>query len=141
MTTTVTTPTRTLSPVATALAARVTGAVLALGVGYVHVVDQGGIIGDKTPRYVGIGYYLIELAAIAVAALLLSGRSLRNAWVLALGVGAGPMVGFILSRGPGLPNYTDDRGNWTEPIGVISLVLEAALIELALTVMTRGRRA
>lgn len=141
MTTTVTTPVRTLSPLATAVAARVTGAVLALGVGYVHVVDQGGIIGDKAPRYVGVGYWIVELVAIAVAALLVSGRSLRTAWVLALGIGAGPMVGYILSRGPGLPNYTDDRGNWTEPIGVISLALEAALIVLTLTALARRRRA
>ena len=141
MTTTVTTPARPLSALATAAAARVTGAVLALGVGYVHVVDQGGIIGDKTPRYVGVGYWMVELVAIAVAVLLVSGRSLRTAWVLALGVGAGPMVGFILSRGPGLPNYTDDRGNWTEPIGVVSLALEGALILLAVTVLARRRRA
>lgn len=139
MTSTVSAPSRTLSPVANAIAARLVGAVLALGIGYIHIVDQGGIIGDKTPRYVGVGYWLIELVAIAVAALLISGKSLPAAWVLALGVGAGPLLGFILSRGPGLPNYSDDRGNWTEPIGVVSMVLEAALILLALTCLARRR--
>lgn len=137
--TTLTTATR--SPVATAVAARVAGAVLALGVGYVHVVDQGGIIGDKAPRYVGVGYWIVELVAIAVAALLISGRSLRTAWVLALGVGAGPFVGYILSRGPGMPDYTDDKGNWTEPIGIAAMTLELLLVVLALTALARRRRA
>ncbi len=139
MTSTLSTPT--LSRLATAVAARVTGAVLALGIGYVHVVDQGGIIGDKAPRYVGVGYWIVELVAIAVAVLLVSGRSLRTAWVLALGVGAGPLVGYVLSRGPGMPDYTDDRGNWTEPIGVIAVTLELVLIALTLTVLARRRRA
>lgn len=37
----------------------------------------------------------------------------------------------MLSRGPGLPDYTDDRGNWTEPIGLWSLALELTLAALA----------
>lgn len=115
------------------LAVRVTGAALSLGIGWVHVVDQGGLPGDKAPRYVGIGYWLIELAAVALVALLLSPgtRQRLTGWVLAVGVAVGPFVGYVLSRGPGLPGYTDDRGNWTEPIGLWSLALELALAAVA----------
>ena len=116
---------------------RAVGAALALGITAVHVVDQGGLIGDKGPRYVGVGYWLLELAGIAVAVLLLSGRLQRPTWLLAAGVGAGPMLGYVLSRGPGMPGYVDDRGNWTEPIGLISLGLEAALILLAAAMLAR----
>ena len=63
-------------------------------------------------------YYALEAAGVAAAALLLT-RLARAGWLLTLGVAAGPIVGYVLSRGPGLPNYTDDIGNWTEPLGVI----------------------
>lgn len=114
-------------------AVRLTGAALALGVGWVHVVDQGGFPGDKAPRYVGLGYWLVELAAVALVVLLLSPgtRQRLTGWVLAVGVAVGPFVGYVLSRGPGLPGYTDDRGNWTEPIGLWSLALELALAAVA----------
>ena len=42
------------------------------------------------------------------------------------------MLGFVLTRGPGLPDATDDRGNWGEPLGVASLVVEGLLIILSL---------
>src|SRR4051794_1901937 len=90
---------------AAAVAARFAGAALSLGVAYIHVVDQGGIPGDKTPRYIGIGYWALEVVGVLVAAALLAagGRHLRRVWLLAMGVAAGPIVGYVLSRGPGLP--------------------------------------
>src|SRR5690348_16398618 len=112
----------------------VVGAVLALAVAYIHVADQGGFPGDKSPAYLGIGYYVLEVVAVVVAVALLVGRS-RNrvgTWLLAAAVGAGPMTGYILTRGPGLPGATDDRGNWGEPLGVASLVVEGVLIVLSL---------
>lgn len=132
-----------------ALPARLAGSGLALAVGWVHVVDQGGLPGNKEPRYVGIGYYLIELAALAAAVLLLApgaGRArgllsdrLRAGWVLAVGVALGPLVGYVLSRGPGLPFYTEDKGAWGEPIGILSLLLEVVLAAVAIVVLTRRR--
>ncbi|MFD8396065.1 hypothetical protein ACFV2N_44460 [Streptomyces sp. NPDC059680] len=113
---------------------RVVAAALCLAVSCIHVQDQGGIPGDKTPHYVGIGYYLLEAAGVACAALLLLTlrfRSWNAPWWLAMGVALGPLVGYILSRGPGLPDYSDDRGNWTEPLGLISLTVEASLLVAA----------
>ena len=79
---------------------RVAGAVLALGVAYIHVKDQGGFPGDKTPTYVGVGYYLLEAAAtiLALGLLVRLGRHTIKAWVLAAGVAVAPLVGFIWSR-------------------------------------------
>jgi hypothetical protein len=113
------------------LIARMVGVVGCLAVAAIHVIDQGGVPGTKGPEYVQLLYYALEVAGVLVAALLLT-KHARVGWLLSLGVAAGPIVGYVLSRGPGLPNYTDDIGNWGEPLGVVSLVVEGILLILAL---------
>ena len=138
---------RTSKPATHQLAPRLLGAALALGVAYAHLKDQGGFPGDKAPGYVGVGYYLLELAGLGVALALLAGgvaaagRQLRRVWILTLVVAVGPIVGFVLSRGPGLPNYSDDKGNWTEPLAVASLITEGLLLLLAAGVLLPATRA
>ncbi len=119
---------------------RLAGALLALGVVYIHVTDQGGIPGDKAPGYVGVGYWLLELTGLVLAGALLAGRRTREVWLLVSGVAAGPLVGFALSRGPGLPSYTDDKGNWTEPLGLVSIGVELALLALCAYTLTQQQR-
>jgi hypothetical protein len=122
--------------------ARLTGAALAMAVALVHVIDQGGFPGDKDPAYVGKGYYLLELAGVLVAAALVLAREVRLArlaWCGAALVALGPLAGYIASRGPGLPDYTDDKGAWTEPLGLVSIVVEVALLVLALAAAARSR--
>jgi hypothetical protein len=129
---------------AAAYPARVAGALLCLAVAYIHVKDQGGIPGDKSPGYVAIGYYLLEVAGVLAAVLLLATRKnpqARMSWLLAAGVAFGPFLGYVLSRGPGLPGYTDDKGNWTETLGVVSLVIEGVLLVLALVALMVASRA
>jgi len=122
--------------VAGALPARLAAAGLCLAVAVIHLKDQGGIPGDKAPTYVGIGYYLLEIGAVVAIALLLS-RVYRRGWLLAIGVALGPLIGYVLSRGPGMPRYSDDRGNWTETIGVLSLIVEGLLLVLSLIAASR----
>lgn len=121
-------------------AARFVGALLCVQVAIIHIIDQGGIPGSKAPSYVGVGYWILEILAIITAIALMSNRSTRLSWFIAIGVGVGPMIGYILSRGPGLPDYKDDMGNWGEPIGVFSLFAEAILILLAVTFFLRSLR-
>ncbi|WP_063770908.1 hypothetical protein [Streptacidiphilus neutrinimicus] len=113
---------------------RAWAAVLCLAVAWIHVQDQGGFPGDKSPGYVGVGYYLLEAAGVLSAVVLTSRSELGEralVWVIAAGVAVGPLLGFVLSRGPGLPNYDDDRGNWTEPLGLVSVAVEVVLLTLA----------
>jgi hypothetical protein len=105
----------------------------------IHVIDQGGLIGDKSPEYVAIGYWVLEVVGLLIAAPLVLTRS-RWTWFVAAGVAAGPFIGYVLSRGPGLPDYYDDKGNWTEPLGVFSLVVEAVLFALASVQFVRDTR-
>jgi hypothetical protein len=115
--------------------ARLGAAALALAIAAIHILDQGGFPGSKEPAYVQIGYYLLELGCLMAAVALswpATGFLLRAAWPAAAFLAAGPLLGYTLSRGPGLPAYTDDKGNWAEPLGVISLVVETALLVLSL---------
>ena len=51
------------APPASAPAIGAVGALLALAVAYIHVADQGGFPGDKSPAYIAIGYYVLEVVA------------------------------------------------------------------------------
>jgi hypothetical protein len=126
--------------VGSSLVARMVGLVGCLAVAAIHVIDQGGVPGTKGPEYVQILYYALEAAGVVAAALLLTNQA-RWGWFVSLGVGAGPILGYVLSRGPGLPDYTDDIGNWAEPLGIISLVVEGFLLILAAASLRTTRSA
>lgn len=136
------TPVLAATPAADSVVTRAAAAVLALAVSAVHVVDQGGLTALKNPAYVGQGYRLLELAGVVTALLLLLAPARRRAagWLLAFGVGVGPIVGFVLSRGPGLPGYVDDKGNWTETLALQALGTELLLIALSAAALAALRR-
>lgn len=119
--------------------ARWAGVLLCLVVAGIHVVDQGGITVTRDPSYIGIAYHVLEIAAVVAAVLLLIGF-VRTGWLLASGVAVGPLLGYIISRGPGLPDYSDDIGNWTEPLGLVSLAVEGALLLLSVPLLVRSLR-
>jgi hypothetical protein len=105
-------------------------AALCVVVTVIHLQDQDWFSFTREPTYVQVGYILLEVAGLVTAILLVT-RPTTAVWLLAAGVGIGPLVGYVLSRGPGLPGYTDDRGNWGEPLGVVSLVVEGLLTLVA----------
>src|SRR3954454_11496416 len=122
------------------IAARVVGALLCAAIAYIHVKDQGGIIGEKDPAYMQVGYYMLEVTAVVTAVMLVTRRRSLTAWFLAVGVAAGPFIGLVLTRTTGLPGATDDIGNWGETLGVVSLFVEGALFVLAATFFLQGVR-
>ncbi len=126
-------------PPGAAWPARLAGALLCLAVAVIHVIDQGGFPGSKTPHYVALLYYALQAAGVLTAILLLAGAA-RLGWTLAAGVAAGPILGYVLSRGPGLPDYSSDIGNWTETLGLLSLSVEGLLLILAVSFLLSARR-
>jgi di/tricarboxylate transporter len=139
----VTAPSRT-SPVL-----RVLGALLCLAVVYFHIKDQNGFPGEKaddSATWVQIGYYAVEAVGVVAAVLLLT-RAVRTAWVLALGVALGPIIGYVLSRSTGLPSYGGDVGHWfgdpgspfSEWLDTTSFVVEVVLALVALAALARLR--
>jgi hypothetical protein len=125
-------------PLCASRTVRISVALLCLAVAAIHVVDQGGLA-IRDPRYVGVGYLLLEVGAVVAAALLVYSGAAAG-WLLAVAVGAGPLSGYLLSRGPGLPGYTDDIGNWIEPLGLLSLAVEGLLLAAALAALSYARR-
>src|SRR5207302_8155149 len=100
-----------------------------------HEGHQMPVGGQRRPPHWPMERHCDGLPRLPVTvALLWPGRrsALPAIWLLAAFVAAAPLLGYTLSRGPGLPAYTEDRGNWTEPLGVISLAVEMALLVLSL---------
>lgn len=123
-----------------AIAVRVTGALLALAIATVHVADQGGITALATPGWIGWGYRVIEAGAVLTAVLLVLPRPawlIRGwlGWAAGVLLGAGPLIGYLASRTVGLPGDHGDVGNWGYWVGTVSLLVEAALIVLSLTML------
>jgi hypothetical protein len=77
--------------------------------------------------YLGIGYVALIVVAVLAGALLVHSNS-RIGWILAGGAALGTLVGFTLTRTVGLPQSTDDIGNWLEPMGLASLFVEAIVV-------------
>ena len=107
------------------------------GIAWVHLLDLGGKM-DETP-YLGWAYIGL-IVGCAVAAVLLLRRDHRG-FVLAGALAAATFIGYCLSRTTGLPAATDDIGNWTETLGVWSLVAEAAVVAFSATALMRRRNA
>ena len=126
-------------------AVRFTGALLAIAVAAVHVADQGGVTALADPAWIGWGYRLIEVGGVLTALVLLVPRPawLGPAWLgWAAGalLGAGPFTGYIATRTVGLPGDPGDVGNWGYWVGTVSLLAEAALVVLSVSMVLTLRR-
>ena len=99
------------------------------GIAVIHAVDSVGKWSEV--RYMFWMYMALIVGALATGGAVLFTRS-RAALLAAGGVAAGAFAGYVLSRTTGLPNATDDIGNWTEPLGLASLVVEGSVVAVAL---------
>jgi hypothetical protein len=116
---------------------RALGFVGMLAIALIHLLDVIGKI-KETP-YLGVMYIGLMVASVVVAFYLLH-RGSSLAWAAAGLLAAGTLIGFVLSRTVGLPNATDDVGNWTEGLGLASMFVEAAVIVLAGYALALARR-
>jgi hypothetical protein len=98
------------------------------GVALIHLLDSLGKF-QETP-YMGWMYVGLMLSCLAAAAALVH-ANLREAWLATLALPVSAIVGFILTRTVGLPQATEDIGNWSEPLGLAALFVESALVAVA----------
>jgi hypothetical protein len=107
-----------------------------VGIAWVHILDLSGKM-EEAP-YLGFAY--IGLIVGCAAAIVLLARRDRRGVLLAGGLAAATFLGYCLSRTTGLPAATDDVGNWTESLGVLSLVFEGAVVALSAAALSRQAR-
>jgi len=94
------------------------------GVAAVHVMDLPGKW-TETP-YLAFGYIgIIALTVFLVESLI---REITKPAILAsLGLALAVILGYVINRTVGMPGSTGDIGNWFEPLGLLSLFIEAFL--------------
>ncbi len=100
-----------------------------ISVAVIHLADLPGKM-EEVP-YIG-WMYVALIGACLVLAELVATRPSRLVMLAAAAASALTLVGFVLTRTTGLPNATDDIGNWSEPLGLISILVEAVLVWWAL---------
>jgi hypothetical protein len=86
-----------------------------------------------------IGYLGALFIAAVVASLALAAGLTRTsddrAWAAAGGLAALILLGYALSRSVGLPGFTEDIGEWSEPLGLASMVAEGLLVFVTAAVL------
>jgi hypothetical protein len=119
---------------------RLSGALLALAVAAVHVTDQGGVSALASPDWIGWSYRLIEVGGVLTALVLLLAPAIRlvpawAGWAAGALLGIGPFVAYVLSRTVGVPGDPGDVGNWGYWVGTVSLLIEAGLVALSVSML------
>ena len=93
--------------------------------GVIHFIDAPGSFGDATHK--GLLFLANGIGAIVAGLGIYRGERTWG-WGLGVLVAGGALVGYVISRTVGLPGLAPDI--WLEPLGVLSLMVEAAFIVL-----------
>lgn len=75
--------------------------------------------------YIGALFIGLTVACVVLAAALAVADT-PTVWDLTIWVCGLAVLAYVLSRTVGLPQITDDIGNWAEPLGVVSIAAESA---------------
>ena len=96
-----------------------------LSIALIHILDLPGKWAET--RYLGVGYVLV-IATSLVLAEINSTRNDKRAMYASAALAIAVLAGFIINRTVGMPNATEDIGNWGEPLGLASLFVEAITV-------------
>jgi hypothetical protein len=96
-----------------------------LAIALIHVLDLPGKWAET--RYLGIGYVLVITASLVLAEIT-STRNDKRAMYASAALAIAVLAGFIINRTVGMPNATEDIGNWGEPLGLASLFVEVITV-------------
>jgi len=96
-----------------------------VAVALIHMLQLPPAFADA--GYLGGLFIVAVIACLAIAAAL-TRTSDDRAWAAAEGLAALILLGYVLSRTVGLPGFTDDIGEWSEPLGLASMVAEGLLL-------------
>ena len=108
------------------------GIALILVVGLIHLINSPEDLEEGS--YTGVLYLANFLGALAAAVGIYRGRSWG--WALGLIIAAGAFVAYVISRTAGLPGLPVET-DWLEPLGVLSLIVEALFMGTFLAIFFR----
>jgi hypothetical protein len=106
------------------------------GFALIHVLDLPETMGG-TP-HIGWMYIGLIVSAIGLAGALARTSDTRI-WSATAALVISVIARYLLSRTTGLPQSSDDIGNWGEPLGIAMLFVGGSLLSLASAVLV-GRR-
>jgi Na+/proline symporter len=104
-------------------------------VGLIHLIDAPEDLEEGS--YLGFLFLANFLGALVASVGIYRGN--RWGWVLGLLVAGGAFAGYVISRTAGLPGLGVEE-EWLEPLGVLSLVVEALFVGVFLTILVRPQR-
>ena len=103
-------------------------------VGLIHLINSPGDLEEGA--YTGVLYLANFVGALASAVGIYWGK--RWGWVLGFLVAGGAFAAYVISRTVGLPGLPVET-EWLEPLGVLSLVVEALFVGVYLAILARPR--
>jgi membrane protease YdiL (CAAX protease family) len=122
-----------MSETANDLVARTVGIMGLGGIALIHVLQAPEAFEETA--YLGVLFVAAVVASLVLSAAL-TRTSDERVWAAAGGLALAIMAGYFLSRTSGLPDATVDVGNWTEPLGLASLVAEGLVVFVAAASLT-----
>jgi hypothetical protein len=108
------------------------GISLIVVVGLIHLIDAPEDLEEGS--YLGFLFLANFLGALVASVGIYRGN--RWGWVLGLLVAGGAFVGYVISRTAGLPGLGVEE-EWLEPLGVLSLIVEALFVGVFLAILVR----
>lgn len=109
------------------------GVALILLIGAIHLLE--------TPEYFEITLYLgVLFAANVVVSVVVAIGVYRGSrtwgWLLGAVISGLSLVAYLVSRTFGLPGFAAGVGAWDEPLGTVSMIVEALFVAVYFTVIT-----
>jgi len=108
------------------------GICLIVVVGLIHLINSPGDLEEGS--YTGLLYLVNFVGALTAAISIYRGRSWG--WSLGALVAGGAFVAYVISRTVGLPGLPVEE-EWLEPLGLLSLMVEALFVGLYVMVSVR----
>jgi hypothetical protein len=110
------------------------GISLIVVVGLIHLINSPEDLEEGF--YTGLLYLLNFFGALAAAVGIYRGN--RWGWALGFLVAGGAFAGYVISRTVGLPGLPVET-EWLEPLGVLSLLVEALFVGVLLAIFARPK--
>lgn len=106
------------------------GIILIIITGIIHFIEAPEYFDEAA--YMGLLFVLNGISSLTAAYGIYKNQ--KWGWILGLLIAAGSIIGYAVSRTASMPNVAVKE--WFEPIGILTLVVEALFILLAIKMLS-----